>query len=154
MRPTKDITAIIECETTRVNAGEYLAVLRRLYLRRNWWWITLPVASLCVLGFVNINFLVAGLFIGFVALPMLLVLIYFNYTLTHEVQWSLRPKNVTCDDSGLRLEFCDERRGMKCINWDEVTDVLVSARHVAVVLSHRKYAIVLFRRKTNAPVLK
>lgn len=147
VKPEQDITEMMPKDGNRVSAGEYVSVLRRLYFRRNWWWMVLPAAVLCLLGFVHINYLIAGLFFAFVVEPMILVLIYFNYTLTEEVQWSLRPKTVKSDDGGLTLEFSDERGGEKMLTWSEIGDVLVSGRYVAVVLSHRKYAIVLFPRK-------
>ncbi len=147
MKPEQDICELMLSDENRVSSGEYVNVLWRMYLGRNWWWMMLPAGVLCVFGFVHINFLVAGLFCAFVLEPMILVLIYFNYTLTEEIQWSLRPKSVKSDGARLALEFSDERGGAKVLAWSEVGDVLVSERYVAVMLRHRKYAMILFRRK-------
>lgn len=130
-----------------VSSSAYGKLLMRYYLRRNWWWIILPMILLIVLGVVNVNFAVVGLFYGFVVVPMAMSLVYFNYAISEEMQWSVRKKTVACDSTGLLMKFTDERFKETKINGSDIREVLKTKKHLIILLRSRRYAMVAFPLK-------
>lgn len=131
--------------TCTVTSSQYLRQLGRMYLRDRWPWLAAPVL-LCgamAAAWADVRWLVVGLMLLFVAIPMVLALAYINYALSLEARWSLLNKELTITDQGLMLQFEDQRLHDRLITWSEVNRVEVGGNAFLVMLSVRRYTFLM-----------
>lgn len=109
----------------QVTAGTYMRHLSLMFLADNWLWMVLPVAVCGVLAvWFDVRFVIVALMVLFVALPMVLALLYFYYGFSPLARWSIMEKNAAIDDQGITLTFTDERMKTHVINRDDVRNII------------------------------
>lgn len=112
-------------EECKVTAGAYMRRLCGMFVAENWLWMVLPLAVCAVLAiWVDVRFIIVGLMVLFIVLPMVLALLYFYYGFSPEAQWSIMEKRVDIGDEGLTLTFTDERMKKHVIPRDYVRDII------------------------------
>ena len=89
-----------------MEASRYLSIVTRLFLKRYWWCLALPVLAFVVLAVLlaDIRFLLVALIVTFAAIPALLPLIYYYYALAPEAIVRRRVSR------GCMLLMLDDRR--------------------------------------------
>ena len=116
---------MMRIENCRVSSGTYMRRLCRIFLADNWLWMVAPVAICIILAiWMDVRFVIVGLMVLFIVLPMVLALLYFYYGLSPEAQWSIMEKQVDLDNDGLTLTFSDERMKKHVIPWDNVRYII------------------------------
>lgn len=129
--------------TTRaclVNAGTYMRHLSLMFLADNWLWMCLPVAVCAVLAvWLDVRFIIVALMALFVALPMVLALLYFYYGFSPEARWSIMEKNADVDDGGITLTFTDERMKTHVIPVDDVRNIIEKEDVWMLMLKGNRY---------------
>jgi hypothetical protein len=96
-----------------------------MFLADNWLWMCLPVAVCAVLAvWIDVRFVIVALMVLFVALPMILALLYFYYGFSPLARWSIMEKTATVSDQGIELSFTDERMKKHAISKDDVLNII------------------------------
>jgi hypothetical protein len=96
-----------------------------MFLADNWLWMCLPVAVCAVLAvWIDVRFVIVALMTLFVALPMVLALLYFYYGFSPLARWSIMEKKAAINDQGITLTFTDERMKTHAINRDDVRHII------------------------------
>ena len=128
-----------------VTSGCYMKHLCSMFLADNWLWMVLPVAVCGMLAiFIDVRFIIVALMILFVVLPMLLALLYFYYGLSPEARWSIMEKTATIDDSGITLDFADERMKKHVIPREDVHNIIEKDDALIIMLRGKRYTSVMF----------
>ena len=108
-----------------VSPGCYMRHLSLMFLADNWLWMCLPVAVCAVLAvWIDVRFVIVALMTLFVALPMVLALLYFYYGFSPLARWSIMEKKAAIDDQGITLTFTNERMKTHVINRDDVRHII------------------------------
>ena len=116
---------MMKIENCRVSSGTYMRHLCNIFLADNWLWMVAPVAICAMLAiWMDVRFVIVGLMVLFIVLPMILALLYFYYGLSPEAQWSIMEKQTDLDNDGLTLTFSDERMKKHVIPWDNVRYII------------------------------
>ena len=111
-----------------------------MFLADNWLWMVLPVAVCGMLAyFIDVRFIIVAMMILFVILPMLLSLLYFYYGLSPEARWSIMEKTTTIDDSGITLDFADERMKKHVIPREDVLNIIEKDDTLIIMLRGKRY---------------
>lgn len=111
-----------------------------MFLADNWLWMVLPVAVCGMLAiFIDVRFIIVAMMILFVILPMLLSLLYFYYGLSPEARWSIMEKTATVDDSGITLDFADERMKKHVILREDVHNIIEKNDALIIMLRGKRY---------------
>ena len=111
-----------------------------MFLADNWLWMVLPVAVCGMLAyFIDVRFIIVAMMILFVILPMLLSLLYFYYGLSPEARWSIMEKTTTFDDSGITLDFADERMKKHVIPREDVLNIIEKDDTLIIMLRGKRY---------------
>ena len=87
----------------QVSSGSCIRQICRLHWRDYWLAYVAPLIVIATAMLINFNVGLALLMVYMVALPMVLVLLYFNYALTLEMRWSLISKDLALDADTLVL---------------------------------------------------
>jgi hypothetical protein len=115
----------MKIEKCTVTPGTYMRHLSLMFLADNWLWLCLPVAVCAVLAvWIDVRFVIVALMVLFVALPMVLALLYFYYGFSPEARWSIMEKDADVDERGITLTFTDERMKTHVIAVDDVRDII------------------------------
>ena len=145
-------------EPFRVQSGDYLRQLGRMYLAQRWPWLAVPPLACGVIaaGLADVRWLIVALMVLFIVIPMVLALAYINYALSLEARWSLLEKSITLTDDGLLLRFTDQRMRDRVIRWAEVSCVKVGGEAFLVMLTVRPYTFVMIPfaevERNNIPI--
>ena len=108
-----------------VSPGCYMRHLSLMFLADNWLWMCLPVAVCAVLAvWIEVRLVIVALMTLFVALPMVLALLYFYYGFSPLARWSIMEKKAAINDQGITLTFTDERMKTHVINRDDVRHII------------------------------
>ena len=108
-----------------VSPGCYMRHLSLMFLADNWLWMCLPVAVCAVLAvWIDVRFVIVALMTLFVALPMVLALLYFYYGFSPLARWSIMEKKAAINDQGITLTFTDERMKTHVIPVDDVRHII------------------------------
>ena len=108
-----------------VSPGCYMRHLSLMFLADNWLWMCLPVAVCAVLAvWIDVRLVIVALMTLFVALPMVLALLYFYYGFSPLARWSIMEKKAAINDQGITLTFTDERMKTHVINKDDVRHII------------------------------
>lgn len=130
---------LLEC---RIESSTYTAILRRKYLRRNWWWLALYAAVCVTMSFFDIRLMIAGLLLLVVVLPMLLALIYFNYALVQESRWSILQKSIAVSADAMTMTFEHPKMSPVTVRWADIEGYEVSQHCLVLDLDSRRYRFV------------
>lgn len=115
-----------------------------MFLADNWLWMVLPVAVCGMLAiFIDVRFIIVALMILFVILPILLALLYFYYGLSPEARWSIMEKTATIDDSGIILDFADERMKKHVVLRDDVRSIIEKDDALIIMLRGKRYTCLM-----------
>lgn len=127
-----------------VTSGCYMRHLCSMFLADNWLWMVLPVAVCGMLAiFIDVRFIIVALMILFVILPILLALLYFYYGLSPEARWSIMEKTATIDDSGIILDFADERMKKHVVLRDDVRSIIEKDDALIIMLRGKRYTCLM-----------
>ena len=127
-------------ENCSVTSSCYMKHLCSMFLADNWLWMVLPVAVCGMLAyFIDVRFIIVAMMILFVILPMLLSLLYFYYGLSPEARWSIMEKTTTFDDSGITLDFADERMKKHVIPREDVLNIIEKDDTLIIMLRGKRY---------------
>lgn len=128
-----------------VPTSHYLRQLGRLYLRDRWPWLVAPFVLCGILSAAlsDVRWVIVGLMILFIAIPMILALAYINYALSMEARWSVLSKTLTLDNDGLLLQFEDDRMHDRLIPWHEISGIKVGGEAFLVMLKVRHYTFLM-----------
>ena len=115
-----------------------------MFLADNWLWMVLPVAVCGMLAFfIDVRFIIVALMVLFIVMPMVLSLLYFYYGLSPEARWSIMEKSATIDDSGITLDFTDERMKKHVILRDDVRSIIEKYDVLMIMLRGKRYTCLM-----------
>lgn len=136
---------LLQIRQLQVTSSTYLSLLSRMYLRARWSWLSLPVVLCVTLAalLADVRWLIVGLMVLFVVIPMLLALAYFNYALSLEARWSLLSKDLTLNDEGIAMQFDDDRVCHRLLHWDQVSRLCVADEYLLLMLSVRRFTFLV-----------
>ena len=128
----------------QVTAGTYMRHLSLMFLADNWLWMVLPVAVCAILAvWFDVRFIIVALMVLFVALPMVLALLYFYYGFSPEARWSIMEKNAIIDHQGITLTFTDERMKTHVIAADDVREIVEKEDVWMLMLKGARYTCLM-----------
>lgn len=78
------------------------------WLAARWWIIAAPLAAVAVWGCYDIRAVYVGLILLFIAFPMALTLVWFDYALSPATRRSVLQKRIVADDCGLTITYPGE----------------------------------------------
>ena len=127
-----------------VSPGSYMRHLSLMFLDDNWLWMCLPVAVCAVLAvWIDVRFVMVALMTLFVALPMVLALLYFYYGFSPEARWSIMEKNAAIDERGITLTFTDEQMKTHVIAADDVREIVEKEEVWMLMLNGARYTCLM-----------
>ena len=127
-----------------VSSGTYMRRLCAMFLADNWLWMVAPVALCALLAvWIDVRFVIVAMMVLFIALPMVLALLYFYYGLSPEARWSIMEKTVAVDDKGMTLIFTDERMKTHAIGWDDVREIIEKDDVWLLMLRGKRYTCLM-----------
>ncbi len=123
-----------------MEASRYLSIVTRLFLKRYWWCLALPVLAFVVLAVLltDIRFLLVALIVTFAAIPALLPLIYYYYALAPEGRWSVLPHRLVADVGALTIQFADENMSPITVLGEAIVRRRVSRGCMLLMLDDRR----------------
>ena len=131
-------------EQCSIPSGTYMRHLCLMFLADNWLWMVAPVAVCAVLAvWIDVRFVIVALMVLFVALPMLLSLLYFYYGFSPEARWSIMEKSVMLDDKAITLDFTDKRMKTHVIGWDDVRYIIEKDDAWLLMLNGKRYTCLM-----------
>ena len=132
-------------ESCSVPSGTYMRHLCLMFLADNWLWMVAPVALCAVLAvWIDVRFVIVALMVLFVALPMILSLLYFYYGFSPEARWSIMEKTAVLDSEGITLNFADERMKTHVIPWGDVRAIIDKDDALLLMLKCKRYTCLMF----------
>lgn len=121
-----------------VTSGTYMAILRRIFLRRRWWIMAVPVVACgCLIG-IDTRFAYVALIIAMAVVMLALPLVYY-YGLTQESRWSILEKTVTTTAQGINLEFTGSKLSSQFIAWSDIQSTTVASECLVLRLKKNNY---------------
>ena len=115
-----------------------------MFLADNWLWMVLPIAICAILAFfVDVRFIIVGMMILFIVMPMVLALLYFYYGFSPEARWSIMEKTLTIGNEGITLTFTDERMKKHAIGWDDVLHIIEKDNVLLFMLKGKRYTCLM-----------
>lgn len=113
----------------QTSSGDYFATLMWEWMPRYGWTLLLPVLLSCLAGCVlhDERWLLVGLMLLFIVIPMAMSFLYTYYMLTPEVRRAVLPKRVEIADGRyLKLIYAEMAENMDENNPTEDNDVKVT----------------------------
>ena len=139
-------------EGCSVSSSTYMRNLCAMFLADNWLWMVAPVALCGILAvWFDVRFVIIALMVLFVALPMVLSLLYFYYGFSPEARWSIMEKRVTIDAVGISLSFTDERMKTHVIRWDDVRYIVEKDDVLLLMLKGKRYSCLMLPTSVEDP---
>lgn len=127
-----------------IPAGRYMRHLFSMFLTDNWLWMILPVAICAILAiWLDVRFIIVALMVLFIAMPMILSLLYFYYGFSPEARWSIIEKTIAIEREGATLTFTDERMKQHAIRWDDVREIIIKDDALLLMLKGKRYTCLM-----------
>ena len=127
-----------------IPSGRYMRHLFLMFLADNWLWMVLPVAICAMLAiWIDVRFIIVAFMVLFIAIPMILSLLYFYYGFSHEARWSIMEKTIAIDPEGATLTFTDERMKQHVIRWDDVREIIIKNDALLLMLKGKRYTCLM-----------
>ena len=124
----------------QVGADTYMRHLCLMFLADNWLWMCLPMAVCAVLAaWIDVRFVIVALMVLFVAMPMVLALLYFYYGFSPLARWSIMEKNALVHDRGITLTFTDTRMKTHVISGDDVREIVEKEDVWMIMVNGNRY---------------
>lgn len=115
-----------------------------LFLADNWLWMVLPVALCAILAaWIDVRFIIVALMVLFIAMPMILSLLYFYYGFSPEARWSIMEKDVDINNEGATMTFTDPRMKTHAIRWDDVREIIIKNDALLLMLNGKRYTCLM-----------
>ena len=127
-----------------VSSSTYMRHLCAMFLADNWLWLVAPVALCALLAiWIDVRFVIVAMMVLFIALPMVLALLYFYYGLSPEARWSIMEKTATINGKGISLNFSDERMKTHVIGWNDVRNIIEKDDVLMLMLNGKRYTCLM-----------
>lgn len=127
-----------------IPAGRYMRHLFSMFLTDNWLWMILPVAICAILAiWLDVRFIIVALMVLFIAMPMILSLLYFYYGFSPEARWSIMEKTIAIERESATLTFTDERMKQHAIRWDDVREIIIKDDALLLMLKGKRYTCLM-----------
>ena len=127
-----------------VSSSTYMRHLCAMFLADNWLWLVTPVALCALLAiWIDVRFVIVAMMVLFIALPMVLALLYFYYGLSPEARWSIMEKTATINGKGISLNFSDERMKTHVIGWNDVRNIIEKDDVLMLMLKSKHYTCLM-----------
>jgi len=127
-----------------IQSGSYMRHLCLLFLADNWLWMVLPVALCAILAaWIDVRFIIVALMVLFIAMPMILSLLYFYYGFSPEARWSIMEKDVDINNEGATMTFTDPRMKTHAIRWDDVREIIIKNDALLLMLNGKRYTCLM-----------
>lgn len=115
-----------------------------LFLADNWLWMVLPVALCAILAaWIDVRFIIVALMVLFIAMPMILSLLYFYYGFSPEARWSIMEKDIDINNEGATMTFTDPRMKTHAIRWDDVREIIIKNDALLLMLNGKRYTCLM-----------
>ena len=135
---------MMRIENCKVTAGAYMRCLCGMFVAENWLWMALPLAVCAVLAiWIDVRFIIVGLMVLTIVLPMVLALLYFYYGFSPEARWSIMEKDAAINDGGITLTFTDERMKTHVIAADDVREIIEKEDVWMLMLKGARYTCLM-----------
>lgn len=135
---------IMTIEKCSIQSGSYMRHLFLLFLADNWLWMVLPVALCAILAaWIDVRFIIVALMVLFIAMPMILSLLYFYYGFSPEARWSIMEKDVDINNEGATMTFTDPRMKTHAISWDDVREIIIKNDALLLMLNGKRYTCLM-----------
>ena len=112
-----------------------MSIRYRLFFKRRWWLLLLPVLVCLALITVDTRFAYVALIVA-MAMVMISLPILYYYALTPESRWSILKKTALITDDGLQLDFSDDKMHQHIIPWSDISST--TALNNCLVLRFKK----------------
>ena len=130
-----------------ISSGTYMSILYRLFFRRRWWLLLLPVLVCLALIAIDTRFAYVALIVA-MAMVMISLPILYYYALTPESRWSILKKTALITDDGLQLDFSDDKMHQHIIPWSDISST--TALNNCLVLRFKKNSYTFLAIPLNA----
>ena len=89
------------------------------------------------------RFIIVALMVLFIAMPMILSLLYFYYGFSPEARWSIMEKDVDINNEGATMTFTDPRMKTHAIRWDDVREIIIKNDALLLMLNGKRYTCLM-----------
>lgn len=133
----------IESKTTfRSEPRRYMRGLAWSWLAARWWIIVAPVAAVAVWACYDFRAVYVGLILLFIAFPMALTLVWFDYALSPATRRSVLTKRLMADEFGLTICYPDDDgesavRPDEFMPWDKFSDYTDNGKTFMLIYGSR-----------------
>ena len=133
----------IESKTTfRSEPRRYMRGLAWSWVAARWWIIAAPLAAVAVWGYCDIRAVYVGLILLFIAFPMALTLVWFDYAFSPATRRSVMSKRLIAEERGLTIIYPDDDgetviRPDEFMSWDKFINYADNGRSVILIFGTR-----------------
>lgn len=133
----------IESKTTfRSEPRRYMRGLAWSWLAARWWIIAAPLAAVAVWASYDIRAVYVGLILLFIAFPMALTLVWFDYAFSPATRRSVMSKRLIADERGVTIRYPDDAeekvvRPDEFMTWDKFINYADNGRSVILIFGTR-----------------
>lgn len=133
----------IESKTTfRSEPRRYMRGLAWSWLAARWWIIAAPLAAVAVWACYDIRAVYVGLILLFIAFPMALTLVWFDYAFSPATRRSVMSKRLIADEKGVTIRYPDDAeekvvRPDEFMTWDKFINYADNGRSVILIFGTR-----------------
>lgn len=115
---------IIETLPYRISSSRYFSIIFRDLLKK-WWSVALLLFLLLVaVTCCDLRFGIVLLMVLFLVLPMIVLLVYYNYALRPEAFYSVVEKVALIGDAGIDCIYDEQQRSV--LAWERVERVVLA----------------------------
>lgn len=148
----------ITTDLHRISSHRYMTTVGEEWFARYWWALVLPVGICLAIGaMVDVAFTFVAFIILCLVIPPLMMMLYYNYSLTPEASAAVRLHTLTVSPAGgLAIDFApDAESGRQYspihVDWNEVSHVDVRSHDVVISLVRRPYRYLIIPYSALGP---
>lgn len=127
-----------------------MVTVAEAWLGHYWWVLALPVITCFAVGSViNVAFTSVSFVLLCLILPLIMMMLYFNYAITPEAAMAVRPHIIKIDiRRGIDIEFADNPDTGRTyspvhIDWQEIDTVEYRSSDTAITFRNRNYRFLI-----------
>ena len=122
-----------------ISSDDYAKVVFSNFWADSWLWLVPPFLLLFGLAVIDIRFLLVGVMVFMVMVPMAMALLFFNLMLTLETRYSIADKEVELSDKGIRLTFADANMQPRLLPWSDFKAAYRKGSNILLTMRLRRY---------------
>lgn len=114
----------IETLPYRISSSRYFSIIFRKLFKKWWSVVLLSFVMMIAITCYELRFGIVLLMVIFLVVPLIVLLVYYNYALRPEAFYSVVEKTAIIGEDGIDCIYDEQYR--KVLSWDKVTRVVLA----------------------------